>query len=375
MNQQSLDRLDSFLKKGKLSAALLSNPHTLTWLTGYAPPIETGPSPFEGGPALAWYREGQLVLILSDTEAAAGKATGAVVEDYLSYTIEAPVAGLHNQANVLSRVLGRSQVLKGSIGVELNQLAAPLLEVVQKNLPATRLQPLDGFLDPLRTVKTPFELERIRAALALCDLAQAETRKLIAPGKTELEVWTSVRTRLEIQTGGRLPVLADFVAGERTAEIGGPPGANIMRAGDAVIADIVPRLDGYWGDNAGTHFVDEPPAAQSKMYRVVLGALRKGLDVVKPGIKACDLDQILRGLIHDQGYPVYPHHSGHGIGASYHEEPRIVPYNPMILEPGMVVALEPGIYLPGVGGVRLEDVVLVTASGCELLTHHLVNSA
>jgi Xaa-Pro aminopeptidase len=110
------------------------------------------------------------------------------------------------------------------------------------------------------------------------------------------------------------------------------------------------------------------------MYAVVLAALRKGVQAVKPGLKACDLDTLLRGLIHDQGYPVYPHHSGHGIGASYHEEPRIVPYNPMSLEAGMVVALEPGIYVPGVGGVRLEDVVLVTASGCELLTRHLVGA-
>lgn len=118
----------------------------------------------------------------------------------------------------------------------------------------------------------------------------------------------------------------------------------------------------------------EPSSELRKIYNIVLETLRRGIAAVRPGLKACDLDVLLRGLIRDQGYPVYPHHSGHSIGASYHEEPRIVPYNQMKLEPDMLIALEPGIYIPGVGGVRLEDVVLVTSSGCEVLTSHLGNA-
>jgi Xaa-Pro aminopeptidase len=109
-----------------------------------------------------------------------------------------------------------------------------------------------------------------------------------------------------------------------------------------------------------------------KIWNIVRDALRRGIDAVKPGIRACDLDAQLRGFIRDAGYEPYPHHSGHGLGASFHEEPRIVPYNELPLAENMIIALEPGIYLSGVGGVRLEDVVLVTADGCELLTRHLV---
>ena len=145
----------------------------------------------------------------------------------------------------------------------------------------------------------------------------------------------------------------------------------MLAAGDPLIADIVPRRNGYWGDNCGTHFVGEPAEELKRAYGVVRETLRAGVEAVRPGLRSCDLDGMLRQAIDRQGYPVYPHHSGHGLGATYHEEPRIVPYNDMLLQPGMVIALEPGIYIPEVGGVRLEDVVLVTETGCETLTHHL----
>lgn len=371
MNQPSLERLMAFQKMQDLSAVLLSNPASLIWLTGYAPPIETGPSPFEGGPALLWCCEGDVVMLLSDMELGAARTHGVEVVDYVAYTIEAPLAGYNNQAAALARLLGKFSGLRGRVGVEMDTLPASLFSIAQNTLPSLTLVPLDGRLEPLRAVKSAAELEHIRAALRLCDLAQAETKRLVQPGRTELEVWVALKARLEVEAGGRVPVLADLVAGKRTAEIGGLPGGYVLREGDPVLADIVPRSGGYWGDNSGVHFAGEAPAELHKIYAAVFEALRTGIRAVKPGLRACDLDNLLRTFIRDRGYPVYPHHSGHGIGTTYHEEPRIVPYNTILLEAGMVIALEPGIYLPGVGGVRLEDVVLVTETGCELLTRHL----
>ncbi len=374
MNQQAVDRLVNFLKENELAAVLLSNPWNITWLSGYAAPIQTGPSPFEGGAALAWWKDGRLTLILSDAEAGAARAQGAETREYLSYTIDGPIAGFQNQAQALQHLLRESGSLRGTVGLETRFLPAAFLDLIKDTLPGARFTPIDGTLDILRAVKTAGEVEKIRAALALCDLAQTETKRLIRPGLSEIEIWGALKTRLEIEAGCRLPVLADFVAGLRTAEIGGPPGGYVLQAGDAVISDIVPRLNGYWGDNAGTHFTGDPTPELRKMYQTVFDTLRKGIAAVKPGLRACDLDSLLRGAIQDQGYPVYPHHSGHGLGTSFHEEPRLVPYNTLALQPGMIVAIEPGIYLPGTGGVRLEDVVLVSADGCEVLTKHLGNA-
>jgi Xaa-Pro aminopeptidase len=138
-----------------------------------------------------------------------------------------------------------------------------------------------------------------------------------------------------------------------------------------VILDFVARRDGYWGDNADTHFAGAPSGELAKLRSLVWDTLRWAIEQVKPGVVARELDQAVRARIRAAGYPPYPHHTGHGLGVSYHEEPRIVPYNPLPLAPEMVVALEPGVYLPGVGGVRLEHVVRVTADGCEILTRHL----
>jgi Xaa-Pro dipeptidase len=233
------------------------------------------------------------------------------------------------------------------------------------------LQPMDGALDLLRAVKSPAEIEKIQAALNLCDGAQGFVAANAAAGMSEIELWGALKAHMETSAGMRVPVLADLVAGLRSADIGGLPGRYQLQPGDAIIADIVPRLNGYWGDNAGTHFVGQPVAALDKAYQVVRSALRIGIEAVRPGLRCCDLDQMLRAEIQSHGYASYPHHSGHGIGTTFHEEPRLVAYNQLRLQRGMIVAIEPGIYLPGVGGVRLEDVVLVTADGCQVLTHHL----
>jgi Xaa-Pro aminopeptidase len=371
MHQDNLDRFQERLRSQEIQAALLSNPSTITWLTGYAPPIETGPSPFEGGPALGWWQDGELTLLLSSDEAPAAQAAAVAVRDYVGYSAVEPLEGAQRQAAALHTLLKEAAPPRGLVGVEVHFLTAPQLNAMQAALPSATLRPIDGAFDGLRAVKSAQELGKIRAALALSDMAQAEMKKLITAGSSELALWGQIKARLELHAGTRLPILADLVAGARSAEIGGPPGSYVLLDGDPLIFDVVPRLNGYWGDNAATHFVGAASPELAKMRDVVWDTLRRGIEMVRPGVVASDLDQSMRSLIRAASYEPYPHHTGHGIGVTYHEEPRIVPYNHTHLQPGMVIALEPGIYAPGTGGVRLEHIVLVTVDGCEVLTHHL----
>jgi len=181
---------------------------------------------------------------------------------------------------------------------------------------------------------------------------------------TELELFARVRGDMESAAGQRVPMMTDLVSGERTAEGGGNPSGRIMKPGNLVLSDLTPCLDGYWGDTCNTIALGKPNSEQGKVYHKVRKALERALDAIKPGIRACDVDRLMREAVAPYGYD---HHSGHGVGLAYHEEPRIVPYNQTILEPGMVIALEPGIYTAGFG-IRLEELVVLNQSGCEVIS-------
>ena len=373
MNQQSLSRLREYFKKHETIAALLSSAANVTWLTGYAPPIQTGPSPFEGGPGLLWWYKGELTLLLVDSEAAAGRSVGANVVEYSGYTVTEPLECFERQAFALRDLLKECSSITSTVGIEFRFLPASLVQVLRAALPNASLAAIDGDLDPLRAVKSPREIVKICAALELCDIGQAFIQERSKSGVSELELWGGVKAHMEIAAGVRLPVLADLVAGLRTAEVGGLPQSYVLNAGDPLLFDVVPRLDGYWGDNTGTYFVGEPSIEMKNSYKTVRETLKRGLDAARPGMRACDLDAMMRKSISSAGYEPYPHHTGHGIGTMYHEEPRITPYNQRILECGMIIALEPGIYLAGSGGVRLEHVLQITHDGCQVLTHHLID--
>jgi Xaa-Pro aminopeptidase len=219
-------------------------------------------------------------------------------------------------------------------------------------------------------VKTAEELAALRRAFALTDLAHAAARAATRVGAREIDVWTAAHSALQQAAGARLPFGNDCVVSYRENNIGGWPGDLPLRPGDSLMVDLSTRVDGYWSDSCATYYAAEPSARQIEMHHAAEQALSFAIGLLKPGARANAVDQQLRQFVADLGYPVYPHHTGHAVGVSPHEAPRLVPYDETVLEAGMVLMVEPGLYFPRQAAVRLEDAVLITAAGPEVLTHH-----
>jgi Xaa-Pro dipeptidase len=332
---------------------LAADAATVTWLTGLEIDVESGPSPFALPPFAVLTADAPPIVVASADMADAVGAAGCLHEPYEGFTT-GPLDPLAGAARALAAAADGRR-----LAAELGSLPAPLLDGLS-------LVDATGAFSAARSVKDADELERLRAALALCDVGQREARARAEPGMTEIELWGLVRAAVERAAGCRTPLLADLASGARTGETGGPPGERALAEGDLVLCDLVPRRHGYWGDSCATFaLAPASPTAREKHARA-REALARGLESIRPGVLAGALDEVVRGDL------VYPHHSGHGLGTSWHEEPRIVPGNKTVLEAGMVVALEPGVYAVG-EGVRVEQVVLVTQDGCELLSGYALD--
>jgi Xaa-Pro aminopeptidase len=163
-------------------------------------------------------------------------------------------------------------------------------------------------------------------------------------------------------------VLADLLSGPRCAQVGAPPTPRRLRREDLVLCDLAPRHGGLWGDSCATWAVADPTPAGQQLHGAALSALAAARAALVPGARAGDVDEAARTVMRDAGFE-YPHHTGHGIGFSAHEEPRIIPGGERVLEAGMTVALEPGGYRDGIG-VRVEQVFVVTEGPPRLLSGH-----
>jgi Xaa-Pro aminopeptidase len=229
-------------------------------------------------------------------------------------------------------------------------------------------RPAGPALRLLGATKRRDEVEAVARAIAACDAGQAAARDATRAGAEELAVWTAARAAVERAAGSRVPLIADLVSGPRTAEVGGPPTRRTLADGDLVLCDLVPRVDGLWGDSCATWPVGAAPAAAERAHAAARAALDAALQRVRSGAAAREVDAAARSVLAEAGLEC-PHHIGHGLGFRSHEEPRIVPEGETVLAEGMVVALEPGAYGDGIG-VRVEVVALVTAGEPRILSRH-----
>lgn len=363
-------RTNDRLRELGLQAAFFSDPDSVTWLTGYAPPRAVGTTPFLGHPGFVWYEDGRYTLLVQDGRPAATAGLAADpdmrVEPYRGFTVDGPIAVHENMAMLLDVVLGGAR--RGRVGIERLQLPYHLHETLASI--ASSFEPIDGLLVPMRMVKTDEELRALRSNFSLTDVGHAAALDAVTVGAREIDVWTSVQGAVQRHAGRRVTLGNDCVVGSRRANTGGWPESAELMLHDSLVLDLSTNLEGYWSDSCMTYYAGGPNPHQRDLHAVVLDALAYGETLLRPGAVARDVDASMRAFMERAGVAVYPHHSGHGVGVSPHEEPRLTPYDRVPLAPGMVVMLEPGVYEPGVTAVRIEHAYLITDSGPDRLTTH-----
>lgn len=238
---------------------------------------------------------------------------------------------------------------------------------LQERLPEAHFVDATGYLSTVRMVKTQQELDWIGMACAITDRALEAGLEQLHTGMKERELADVITAEMRKEGGGTS--FCGVLFGERAALPHGRPGERELRRGDAILVDTGTTVHGYYSDLTRTVFYGEPTERQREIYGIVCDANRVAYEAVRPGVTCGELDAIARRIIEDAGFgDCFIHRLGHGVGLQVHERPYIVRDNGLELEPGMTFTIEPGIYVAGEIGVRLEDTVVCTPEGCERLT-------
>ena len=232
------------------------------------------------------------------------------------------------------------------------------------------LIPVSGVIEKLRLIKTDAEIKILKEAAEIADSAFTHILQFIHPGVSELEVSNELEFFMR-KAGAASSSFDTIVAsGYRSALPHGVASDKMIEKGDFVTLDFGAYYHGYVSDITRTIAVGEPDAKLKEIYDIVLEAQKRGVAGIKPGMSGKEADALTRDYITEKGYGEYFGHStGHGIGLEVHEGPALSLKSDLVLEPGMVVTVEPGIYIPGLGGVRIEDDTVITSKGNETLTH------
>ncbi|MDR7314616.1 M24 family metallopeptidase [Brevibacillus nitrificans] len=238
-------------------------------------------------------------------------------------------------------------------------------EAVKGELVAT-----SGVIEGLRMIKTAEELGKIRTAAQIADAAFAHITSFLRPGITELDVSNELEMFMRKQGASGSAFDMIIASGHRSALPHGVASEKVIQSGDMVTMDFGALYQGYRSDITRTVAVGNPSDQLKEIYQIVLEARNRAVAGIRPGISGKEADAFARDFITEQGYGErFGHGMGHGVGLDIHEEPFMSTRCTAILQPGMVLTVEPGIYLPEIGGVRIEDDLVVTEVGNEVLTH------
>lgn len=227
-------------------------------------------------------------------------------------------------------------------------------------------------VERLRMVKDETELALLKKNFGLLENAYSGVGEIIVPGRLEREAAAMLEYRLRMAGGEKAAFDFIVASGARSALPHGVAGEKRMKKGEPVILDWGWVFGGYHSDNTRTLFLGKPPRRMREVFDIVLEANRRAIARTAPGVPLAAIDAAARDYIVSKGYGEYfGHGTGHGLGLNIHEAPSVNSRSKEIAREGMVFTIEPGIYLPGIGGVRIEDVVAVTKTGCRVLSERI----
>ena len=258
----------------------------------------------------------------------------------------------------------------GSLGIEEKRLTYYNYEKLKEADVAKYIKGTGGIIEKFRMIKAEEEIKLIKNAIDVSLKAMDEVIKNVRPGMKEKEVSAKFSYLLRLYGAEKESFDTIVGSGPRGALPHGVAGDRVISKDDMVVIDFGVKKDGYNSDTTRTVKLGSFTSLEMEIYNIVKEAQEHAVLAVKPGIKAKDLDKVARDYIMSKGYgSFFGHGLGHGVGLEIHEGPYISPTSEENLLPGMVITIEPGIYLPGKFGVRIEDMVLVTEDGGEVLTH------
>lgn len=355
----NLGKLRQWLEKSDYDIAFISNPISIAYFTGYSM------DPHERIFALLVFKEAEPFLFtpaLNVEEAKASSWNGDVF-GYLDS--ENP------WAIIADKVKQRVQQTK-KWAIEKDDLSVAHYQLLHSQFPNADFNgDVSSFIQKIRLFKTPAEIEQLKAAGAEADFAFKIGFNAIKTGATERSIAGQIDYQLKLQKGVMQESFETICqAGANAANPHLGPTMNRVKPNELVLFDLGTMHNGYASDSSRTVAYGQPTDKQKEIYEVDREAQQAAIEAAKPGITAEELDSVARDIITKAGYGKYfIHRLGHGIGMNVHEFPQIVQGNSQVLQEGMCFSIEPGIYIPGFAGVRIEDCGVVTKDGFETFTH------
>jgi Xaa-Pro aminopeptidase len=257
------------------------------------------------------------------------------------------------------------------LGFEKSRLSYENYEFLRSSLPlSSTLVPLAGLVEKQRMIKSAQEIGRIRRSVELNSRAFEAALRTVRPGRTREADLAAEIDRQMRKLGAERPAFETIVAGaERSALPHAQPSRRLLSANELLLIDMGATLEGYASDMTRVAFLGRASNRIKRIYRAVLEAQQAGIDAVRPGISAEYVDRRTRQALKPYKLDkAFVHSTGHGLGLEIHEPPRLGKKDKTPLEEGMAITIEPGVYLEGFGGIRIEDTVVVTRTGCDILT-------